>query len=387
MHERHCSLQDNEGRNNMSAIEMQEEADFWISPCGPSSEPIRATIVVPTYSAEGTLSRALRSALDQSMRNIEVIVVDDASTDSSWDLISALLRADPRLRAIRNKRNCGKPIGMNRAIALARGDWLAVLDADDWYHVDRIAALVALGEARQADMAADNQIFFDATVGEVVGYAWPQGKTDWALSFDDFLIGSNAYRTFNLGMLKPVLRSEFVRRTSLSYEQHARNGQDFFYLLQFFLSGGEAAVTDTAYYYYTQPFGAISRQWSHPARRRYDFQTAYDINQRYLTTAAPMLTPRQAGRLRKRNSRLRSLEHFYQAKECLAGGDISGAIDRVARQPAMLGYVLRRLMSYLLRHAYREPSKRPGSKVIERVAARSRRLACQHLAETSKRSG
>jgi succinoglycan biosynthesis protein ExoO len=376
-----------EASGSMPAIEMQEEAEFWISPCASPSETIRATIIIPSYCAEATLLRAVRSALDQTMRNIEVIVVDDASTDSSWELISALLRADPRLRAIRNKRNCGKPIGMNRAIALARGDWLAVLDADDWYHVDRLAALVALAEARCADMAADNQVFFDGAAGKFAGTAWPQGKTDWALSFDDFLIGSNAYRTFNLGMLKPVLRTEFIRRTSLSYEQRARNGQDFFYLLQFFLSGGKAVVTDMTYYYYTQPFGAISRQWSHPARRRYDFQTAYDINQRYLAAAAPMLTPRQAARLRKRNSRLRSLEYYYQAKECLAGGDIGGAIAGVARQPAMLGYVLRRLVSYLLRHAFSEPSKRPASKVIERVAARSRRLACRHAVEASKRSG
>src|SRR5260221_2175247 len=301
----------------MSAIEMQEETDFWISANAAPTAPIRATIIVPTYNAESTLLRALRSALDQTMRNLEVIVVDDASTDASWSIISELLREDPRLRAMLNKQNCGKPIGMNRAIALARGEWLAVLDSDDWYHVDRLAALVALSEAQHADMAADNQFFFDATAHRIVGNAWPVGRTSWQLSFDDFVIGSNAYRTFNLGRLKPVLRMNFIRRTGLAYEERARHGQDFFYLLQFYISGGKAAVTDTAYYYYTQPFGAVSRQWSHAARRRYDFQTAYDINQRYLATASQTLTRLQAARLRKRNSRLKSLEYFYQAKECV----------------------------------------------------------------------
>jgi succinoglycan biosynthesis protein ExoO len=371
----------------MSAIEMREETDFWISPCSQASAPIRATIIVPNYNAETTLLRALRSALDQTMRDIEVIVVDDASPDSSWDVITALLREDTRLRAIRNKQNCGKPIGMNRAIALARGEWLAVLDADDWYHRDRLAKLIALAEAHGADMAADNQLFYDAAANKIIGNAWPAGDTDWELSFDDFLIGSNAYRTFNLGMLKPVLRMDFIRRTGLSYEERARHGQDFFYLLQFFLSGGKAAVTDMAYYYYTQPFGAISRQWSHSARRRYDFQTAYDINQRYLATAAQKLTPRQAARLRKRNSRLKSLEHFCQVKECLAAGDVVGALTRVTQQPAMLGYVLRRLGSYMLRHAFTEPSRRPASGIIERVAARSRRLSRQHATQAAKRPG
>jgi succinoglycan biosynthesis protein ExoO len=371
----------------MSVIAMQEEADFWISPCPPTDTPIETTIIVPTYSAETTLLRALRSALDQTMRDIEVIVVDDASTDSSWDIITTLLCEDPRLRAIRNKRNCGKPIGMNRAIALARGQWLAVLDADDWYHCDRLAKLVAVAQAHDADMAADNQFFYDVAADRIIGTAWPAGETDWELTFDDFLIGSNAYRTFNLGMLKPVLRMDFIRRTGLSYEERARHGQDFFYLLQFFLSGGKAAVTDAAYYYYTQPFGAISRQWSHAARRRYDFQTAYDINQRYLTTASQKLTPRQAARLRKRNSRLKSLEYFCQVKECLATRDMVGAAIRVAQQPAMLGYVLRRLGSYVLRHAFTEPSRRPTSGIIERVAARSRRISRQHAAQAAKRPG
>src|SRR6185312_3324065 len=59
---------------------------------------------------------------------------------------------------------------------------------------------------------------------------------------------------------KPVLRTDFMRRTGLGYEEKARHGQDFFHLLDFFLRGGKAAVADRAYYYYTQPFGAVSRQ-------------------------------------------------------------------------------------------------------------------------------
>ena len=68
--------------------------------------------------------------------------------------------------------------------------------------------------------------------------------------------------------------------------------------------------------------------------------------------------------MRKRNSRLKSLEYFCQAKECVATGDIAGAFGRVVHQPAMLGYVLRRLGSYVLRHAFTEPSKRPASRMI-----------------------
>jgi succinoglycan biosynthesis protein ExoO len=330
-----------------------------------ANRQVLATIIVPTYCAEATLERALRSALDQSLRDIEIIVVDDASTDGSWGLINTLVTEDSRIVAVRNECNRGKPVGMNRAIALARGRWIAVLDADDWYHPDRLSRLIAIGERRRADMVADNQFFFDAQADRIVGTAWRFRDEHWPLSFDDFLYGSNAFATFNLGMLKPVIRSDFLRRASLGYEEDARHGQDFFHLLQFYLAGGRAVVTDQPYYYYTQPFGTISRRWSHAARRRYDFQTAYFINQRQIAAARDILTTSQVRRLELRNNQLRALELYYQAKQCFCDGDYVGALRRIVRQPALLRYATWRLRKRLLGY--------PDSMPIERVAALSRK--------------
>jgi succinoglycan biosynthesis protein ExoO len=353
-------------------VELHEGADCWISSSAIDHEPV-ATIVIPSFCAQATLLRAVRSALDQTMQDLEVIVIDDASTDSSWALIAAWLRDDCRLRAIRHKRNCGKSVAMNRAISLARGRWLAVLDADDWYHPARLAELLSIGERRQVDMVADNQIFYDATADRIVRSAWPEGAANWELSFDDFLTGSNAYETFNFGMLKPILRMDFIRRTGLLYEEKARHGQDFFHLLQFYMLGGRAVVTDAPYYYYTQPFGSISRQWSHASRKRYDFQAAYEINQRCLDAASEALTRSQARRLRKRGERLKSLEYFSEAKERLAAGDWIGAMIRLARRPALFGYVLRRAGRRYFAHS-------AGQK-IARVVADSRHRTGQVSAE------
>jgi succinoglycan biosynthesis protein ExoO len=330
-----------------------------------ATRPILATIVVPTYCAEATLGRALRSALDQTLRDIEIIVVDDASTDGSWGLINAVVTEDSRVVAMRNDKNSGKPVGMNRAIALARGRWLAVLDADDWYHPERLARLIAIGERRHVDLIADNQFFFDAQADRLVGTAWRTAESHWPLSFDHFLYGSNAYATFNLGMLKPVIRTDFIRRAALGYEEDARHGQDFFHMLQFYLAGGRAIVSDQPLYYYTQPFGAVSRRWSHATRRRYDFETAYRINRRQITTAQDVLTVSQVERLEQRNNQLHALELYYQAKECFFGGDYMGAVRRVAQQPAILHYAAWRLRKRLLRY--------PDSKPIEKVAATSRK--------------
>ena len=343
---------------------MRDRNDYWVSMAQPAP-PMRCTVVIPNYDAGQTLLRAAKSALDQTLRDIELIIVDDASTDGSWDLICGLMQRDGRVRAVRNKTNRGKSVSMNRAVSLARGRWLAVLDADDWYHPDRLEVLIAEGERRQVEMIADNQILYDARAGRPVGTAWPEGQASWTLTFDDFLLGSNAYDNFNLGMLKPVLRTDFMRDVGLGYETTARQGEDFFHLLQFYLSGGEAAVCDAAYYYYTQPFGSISREWSHEERTRYDFRNACEINRRYLREARNVLTARQRRRLLARNRGLQVLESYFTAKDAAAEKRWLSVPLALARHPGSLLHLARRIRSRLLSD--------PGPSVIHRIAARARR--------------
>jgi succinoglycan biosynthesis protein ExoO len=333
--------------SGITSCELEMHSDFWLLPSCASAEPVQATVVVPTFNTEATLGRALLSGLGQTMRSIEIIVVDDASTDRSWALICALAASDPRLRAIRNKTNRGKSVGMNRAISCANGRWLAVLDADDWYRADRLSALIDLGERRQVEMVADNQVFFDAAANRTVGCAWSPATTDWELTFDGFLEASDAYAMFNMGMLKPVMRTDFMRRTAIGYEEQARDGHDFLHLLTFYLAGGRAAISDTPYYHYTQPFGSISRQWSHLARKRYDFDMLQQLSQRFAARAQDKLTRSQRRCLRQRINQFGALEHYYRAKERLAEGDLVAAARGIARHPRLLGYPAQRVRSLL----------------------------------------
>jgi succinoglycan biosynthesis protein ExoO len=349
----------------------EDESDFWISPAPSPGGSIDVTIAIPTYQNEATLRRAVRSVLEQSLPNVEIIVGDDASTDSSWRLIADWLPEEPRLRAFRNHRNCGKSAVMNRAVHFARGRWIAVLDADDWYHPERLAALVALGEKSQADMVADNQFFYDAAAETVIGLAWPAEGADWELTFDDYLLGSNVYDNFDFGMLKPLVRTDFMRSSHLSYDERARYGQDFLYLLRCFILGGKTAICDTPYYFYTQPYGTLSRQWSHATRRRYDFQLAYDLTQSYLRADAEFLTPHQLRCLKIRGRRLESLEHYCRAKELLERREWRGLLRRLLGHPAMLDCVIRRLSRRFVTGA--------ATPVAVHVAQRCRRRSANAL--------
>lgn len=101
------------------------------------SSKIAVSIVIPCYNAEKYILDAINSILNQSFSNLEVIVVDDCSTDNSWSILKSI--SDTRLRLFQNKSNQGYPCSVNFAINKARGKYIARMDADDVSHKDRLS--------------------------------------------------------------------------------------------------------------------------------------------------------------------------------------------------------------------------------------------------------
>lgn len=96
------------------------------------------TVIMPAWNAQGTVRHAARSVLNQTWRNIELIVVDDASTDRTWDVLKELAAEDGRVRIRRNKVNVGPYVSKNVGLSLAKGTFVTGHDADDWAHPQRI---------------------------------------------------------------------------------------------------------------------------------------------------------------------------------------------------------------------------------------------------------
>ncbi|HEX8675394.1 MAG TPA: glycosyltransferase family 2 protein, partial [Longimicrobium sp.] len=103
--------------------------------------PPLVSVIVPAYNASATIARTLRSALAQSYPAIEVIVVDDASTDDTAAIVAGVAEEDARVSLIRAEHG-GQAAARNRAIAAARGTFVAPLDADDLWDARKIALQV-----------------------------------------------------------------------------------------------------------------------------------------------------------------------------------------------------------------------------------------------------
>jgi hypothetical protein len=100
------------------------------TPPAPADAP-RLSILVPTWNAAATVERALASVLAERSMPLELVVVDDASTDGTADLVAALAERDPRVVLVRLPANGGVSNARNRGLATVRGEWLGFLDADD----------------------------------------------------------------------------------------------------------------------------------------------------------------------------------------------------------------------------------------------------------------
>ena len=107
--------------------------------------PPLVSVIIPTFDRAHLVGHAIRSVLTQTLRDLEVIVVDDGSIDATVAMVEAI--RDPRIRVIRHPRNRGIPATRNTGLAAAAGRYIAWLDSDDLARPDRLAVQVAHLEA------------------------------------------------------------------------------------------------------------------------------------------------------------------------------------------------------------------------------------------------
>ncbi len=282
----------------------------------PNPSPL-VSIVMPAYNVAPTIEVAVRSALAQTMADFELVIVDDGSRDDTRRIAERLAEADRRIRVCPTPQNGGRMMAMNHGMAEARGTWIAVLDGDDWYAPERLEKLLAAARD-DIDMIADDWIAVDSKAGLNLASPLPQGAGDRIIDLDAFLDGSNPTAKADLGMLKHMVRADFVRRTGITYYPKARTGEDFYFLLSYFLAGGRCLLLQAAYYYYVEPFGTVSRQWAQEGRKRYRFEVLVEVNEDFLALHGPAMTPRQRRRLAARTQGWLALIAMHQIREALA---------------------------------------------------------------------
>lgn len=220
------------------------------------------SVVIAAYNAEQFIAQAIQSVLDQTFSDLEIVVVDDGSTDST--AARALACDDGRVRLLQSK-NRGAAAARNMGIEATNSPWIAILDADDFWGPQRLEGLLDTAIKEQADLVCDDLVWLDEreptkTFFENIGL-----KLDKPTRLDpaEVIPGNLAGRAWvPVGLLKPVIRREFLLATGVRYGEDLRVFEDHLLLSQCVLRGARALlVPSRTYFYRVLPVSLSKGDW------------------------------------------------------------------------------------------------------------------------------
>ncbi len=310
----------------------------------PTSIP-RVSIIVPVYNGAPFIHIALNSALAQTERSLEVIVVDDASTDETCAVVERYCASDPRVRLIRSEDQGGPARARNIGFDAARGEWVAILDADDWYTKDRLTCLLAEAELEDYPLVADNQYFIRSEFAVPHRRLVRQGnERSRPIDPEALLIHDRLGKTASMGLLKPIIRRQLLIDHGLRYDEKLTVGEDFIFLLDCLRCIGPLLLVLEPHYYYRIHQKSISTS---PSVDRIIPQL--DALNRQVELFDAETHPGARRRLEKRQEKLAQYIRYKSVVEPLHDGDVAGVFRRLAADPGSA--VL--LLQSTIRHAER----------------------------------
>ncbi len=216
------------------------------------------SVVVPVYNVKNYLPACIDSILDQTYKEIEVILVDDGSTDGSEEICDEYAQKDKRVHVI-HKANGGQVEARKAGINVAGNDYIVCIDADDWIENVMLESLMKTAEAENADII---------TSGYIIDYGYGYGNRAMTDGIPEGVYADDVQKEFlyshmmieskthhagiMCGMCAKIMRTDLVRETiNCQYEdiKYAEDGSLGYVCL---LNAKKIVITHRAYYHYMQ---------------------------------------------------------------------------------------------------------------------------------------
>lgn len=308
----------------------------------PGAE-VAVSVVIPCHNASEFLADALRSVQNQTLRGLECLVIDDASTDDSVAIAKEFVDADPRFKLLSLKKNEGASAARNAGLAQARGEWIALLDADDLYVPARLETLARIGEEEQAELVIDEQIVTEFPSVRSAHRAFGFRHAKVTFTEEDFYRGTRLFRrSLSMGYMKPLMRREFVRRSNVAYDTSVLSGEDFLFYAHLLVTRPHAVATSFAGYVYRRRRGSLSRADTH-------MHVHAQLGDRVLSEFGTQLSSTSRSALAGRRRDLEQLTMALPALGALRGRKWMRLAWEVIKQPSVALTCLRLLKARALR--------------------------------------
>lgn len=280
------------------------------------------SIVIPAYNAGRYLRECIDSILAQTFSDFEILVIDDASTDNTSDVLASY--SDLRVRSVHHCSNSGPGAARNTGLRQARGRWVAFSDADDAWMPTRLEKLVGLAKEHPGAFVAD--LLIECVVG-------PQGQLvpfrPMASSLHmtkPFAVDAETFLRTELPF-KPMVPLATIRQHEIWFAEDIPYAEDFLYWMQLYRHGLTAWVVPEYLYQYRLSPGSLS---TNPRRLEWELSVIRTLLEQ------PGFSGEIIALLESRAQRVVRMIPYIEFREALLRRDWSSAARAVWRHPGVL---------------------------------------------------
>ena len=197
-----------------------------------NTDMIKVTVVMPIYNAYSYLRPALDSVLDQTLTELELICVDDGSTDHTLDILKEYQKKDSRVRIV-TENNAGPSIARNKGLSRARGEFVIFLDADDFFEPTLLSTLYDLAVRDELDIAItefdiynDKKAKFEPKIGSEHADIFEPGKVISKNTYPDVIFQCTTNYVWN-----KLFRHSFLVEKELRFDEELRVFEDVYFVM------------------------------------------------------------------------------------------------------------------------------------------------------------
>ncbi|AKH68651.1 glycosyl transferase [Spongiibacter sp. IMCC21906] len=308
----------------------------------------KVSILIAAYNAEKTIEQCVRSAMAQTHKNIEIIVVDDVSTDSTLKIAQDLQKFDARIVVHQREHNGGPGAARNSALELSTGYWVTVLDSDDWYFPNRIEFLFGLANKNKSDLVFDNLLCIKDNKIDSKKNSEPfissESSVLGELTLEMYVKSFSRSKTLpNLGYLKPFIKRSILASNNIRYNTRLNVGEDSLLVMELFAAGAKNVIfADELLYCYRRHDSSISKNMS-----AHDLEMQVREYGSFLRSRQHVLSREVADRLR------RQIEYYVESSRkrrswnSLLDNGLRVFILETIEKKEMRKYFFRSLFKYL----------------------------------------
>lgn len=226
------------------------------------------SVIIPIYNVEPYLCQCIDSILRQTYKNLEILLIDDGSTDSCYEICEKYVFADMRIRVI-HKQNEGLVSARKTGVMHARGEYVLCVDGDDWIEPDYIEELVKVQKRTQAEMIAVDLYFDIGDSSKVIRNGCQYGVYDGEKLYHNLLYNGQFFEYgINPHLVTKLISRELLRPIQMAVDERIMAGEDAAVTYPCVLTADRVCIADVCGYHYVQHLGSMTKTKSTGEEKR-----------------------------------------------------------------------------------------------------------------------